>query len=198
MVYCIPTTQRLWGACSTLIRLFIIVSARSTSGVVFYCERGRICLICLIVAAKLQLTSALCVAWCLLLGEAGRAWGLGGGIMGRELVWPFLFFLFPLFYLSCHYVSSAVFNDGSSLQAVSGCTVVGGGDQWKLAMCFLWYCLWGARDKPGRCHKYRPSKIIEESIYYVLKPVKEEAQWLATEGSLTLTCACVSCTSHIG
>lgn len=37
------------------------------------------------------------------------------------------FFLFPLFYLSCHYVSSAVFNDGSSLQAVSGCTAVGGG-----------------------------------------------------------------------
>lgn len=36
-------------------------------------------------------------------------------------------FLFPLFYLSCHYVSSAVFNDGSSLQAVSGCTAVGGG-----------------------------------------------------------------------
>lgn len=35
-------------------------------------------------------------------------------------------FLFPLFYLSCHYVSSAVFNDGSSLQAVSGCTAVGG------------------------------------------------------------------------
>lgn len=37
------------------------------------------------------------------------------------------FFWFPLFYLSCHYVSSAVFNDGSSLQAVSGCTAVGGG-----------------------------------------------------------------------
>lgn len=36
------------------------------------------------------------------------------------------FFLFPLFYLSCHYVSSAVFNDGSSLQAVSGCTAGGG------------------------------------------------------------------------
>lgn len=47
--------------------------------------------------------------------------------MGRELVWPFFFFLFPPFYLSCHYVSSAVFNDGSSLQPVSGCTAVGGG-----------------------------------------------------------------------
>lgn len=40
-------------------------------------------------------------------------------------------FLFPLFYLSCHYVSSAVFNDCSSLQAVSGCTAVGGeGHSW--------------------------------------------------------------------
>lgn len=38
------------------------------------------------------------------------------------------FFLFPVFYLSCHYVSSAVFNDGSSLEAVSGCSAMGGGD----------------------------------------------------------------------
>lgn len=52
-----------------------------------------------------------------------RAWGRYYGTrIGLAL------FLFPPFYLSCHYVSSAVFNDGSSLQAVSGCIAVGGGD----------------------------------------------------------------------
>lgn len=52
-----------------------------------------------------------------------RAWGRYYGTrIGLGL------FLFPPFYLSCHYVSSAVFNDGSSLQAVSGCIAVGGGD----------------------------------------------------------------------
>lgn len=109
----------------------VCVSVRSNS-IVFYCEMCRISLICLIIAAKSWLTSALCVAWCLLLVEAGRAWGLGEALWDEN--WSGLF-LFPLFYLSCHYVSSAVFNDGSSLQAVSGCTAVGGGDQWILAMC---------------------------------------------------------------
>lgn len=69
------------------------------------------------------MTSALSEAWCLLLGEVGSAWGLGEALWDEN--WSGLF-LFPLFYLSCHYVSSAVFNDGSSLQAVSGCTTVGG------------------------------------------------------------------------
>lgn len=46
---------------------------------------------------------------------------------GTRIGLAFFFFLFPPFYLSCHYVSSAVFNDGSSLQPVSGCTAVGGG-----------------------------------------------------------------------
>lgn len=56
--------------------------------------------------------------------------GLGLGEALWDENWSGLFFLFPLFYLSCHYVSSAVFNDCSSLQAVSGCTAVGGGCQW--------------------------------------------------------------------
>lgn len=54
-----------------------------------------------------------------------QARGLGEVLWDEN--WSGLF-LFPLFYLSCHYVSSAVFNDGSSLQAVSGCIAVGGGD----------------------------------------------------------------------
>lgn len=60
----------------------------------------------------------------------GSLGGLGLGEALWDENWSGLFFLFPLFYLSCHYVSSAVFNDCSSLQAVSGCTAVGGGCQW--------------------------------------------------------------------
>lgn len=74
-----------------------------------------------------------------LLGEVARAWGLGEALWDEN--WSGLF-LFPLFYLSCHYVSSAVFNDGSSLQAVSGCNTVGGGDpcrQGKCACVFVFF-----------------------------------------------------------
>lgn len=82
-------------------------------------------------SSKGKVTSALPVSWCLLLGEAEGAWGGWGWERhyGMRIGLAF-FFLFPLFYLSCHYVSSAVFNDCSSLQAVSGCTAVGGGCQW--------------------------------------------------------------------
>lgn len=68
-----------------------------------------------------------------------RAWGRYYGTrIGLGL------FLFPPFYLSCHYVSSAVFNDGSSLQAVSGCIAVGGGDAVAaggLCVCFFFFFL---------------------------------------------------------
>lgn len=84
-------------------------------------------------------------------GDRASLRGLEGD--GRELVWPFFFFffsfLFPLFYLCCHYVSSAVFNGGSSLQAVSGCTAVGGvGDSVAIFFLFFFFgchCLWEAR-----------------------------------------------------
>lgn len=65
---------------------------------------------------------------CVLVSFIRRGWAEPGG-WGRHYGTRIglALFLFPPFYLSCHYVSSAVFNDGSSLQAVSGCTTVGGG-----------------------------------------------------------------------
>lgn len=66
---------------------------------------------------------------CVLVSFIRRGWarpGAWGRYYGTRI--GLALFLFPPFYLSCHYVSSAVFNDGSSLQAVSGCIAVGGGD----------------------------------------------------------------------
>lgn len=65
---------------------------------------------------------------CVLVSFIRRGWarpGAWGRYYGTRI--GLALFLFPPFYLSCHYVSSAVFNDGSSLQAVSGCIAVGGG-----------------------------------------------------------------------
>lgn len=78
----------------------------------------------------------------------GQARGLGEVLWDEN--WSGLF-LFPPFYLSCHYVSSAVFNDGSSLQAVSGCIAVGGGDVLAAGgLCFFsfpFYVSLSSRDK---------------------------------------------------
>lgn len=66
---------------------------------------------------------------CVLVSFIRKGWARPGGwgrYYGTRI--GLALFLFPPFYLSCHYVSSAVFNDGSSLQAVSGCIAVGGGD----------------------------------------------------------------------
>ena len=114
-----------------------------------------------------------------------RAWGLGEALWDEN--WSGLF-LFPLLYLSCHYVSSAVFNDGSSLQAVSGCTTLGGGGQWRQGNCFfflgggvvLCHCLREARDNSGRCRKYRPPPYnnVGSTFYYVLK--KQLRDWMAS------------------
>jgi len=51
----------------------------------------------MITAAELQLTSALSVARCLLLGEAGRAWGLGEALWDED--WSGLFFFFSLSFI---------------------------------------------------------------------------------------------------
>lgn len=68
----------------------------------------------------------------------GSAWGLGEALWDENWSGPFLF---PPFYLSCHYVSSAVFNDGSSLQAVSGCTTVGEGGMVTGELCCVFFFL---------------------------------------------------------
>lgn len=82
--------------------------------------------------------------------------------MGRELVWPFLF---PPFYLSCHYVSSAVFNDGSSLQAVSGCIALGGGDVVAAGGLFLFLlCLFVVR-RQKTSQSYAALKYCEKYSY---------------------------------
>lgn len=75
---------------------------------------------------------------CVLVSFIRRGWAEPGG-WGRHYGTRIglALFLFPPFYLSCHYVSSAVFNDGSSLQAVSGCTTVGGGGIVAGELCFI-------------------------------------------------------------
>lgn len=102
------------------------------SGVVLFCKTVRLCVN---VVRTEDHSSKVVAGQCPICGLASfiRRGGMSLGGWGRHygMRIGLAFFLFPLFYLSCHYVSSAVFNDCSSLQAVSGCTAVGGGGQWR-------------------------------------------------------------------